>query len=223
MIDFKKGIVLLAIIGLSACANEKKKTAGQREKPANPSEKIDNANEKPQSGLSDEEYQKKGKTIVKSTMGALKTQLSQAIAKGGAPNAIRFCKVHAMPITDSLSEVYGARVARVSDRNRNPQNAASDREEAIIENMRGSMQAGQQPKPMVVETGDKVVYYHPISIKSGLCLNCHGTPGEEINQKTMAAIEERYPHDQAKGYAMNDLRGLWKVQFAKNAPSSPKP
>mgnify|MGYP006266142743 CR=1 FL=1 len=198
------------------CSNGKQQTEDRVSKQNTAQQDQSNAQNRSEKGSHDESYHKKGRTIVKATMGALKGQLGQAIAEGGAPHAIRFCNVHAMSITDSMSQAYDVDIARVSDRNRNPKNATSDREEDIMKDMRGAMEGGQKPKPMVVETDDKVVYYHPIPINNGLCLNCHGTPGAEINEKTLAAIDERYPNDQAKGYAMNDLRGLWKIQFAKS-------
>ena len=41
------------------------------------------------------------------------------------------------------------------------------------------------------------------------CLACHGAP-EQIPAEVAAILAERYPDDQATGYAVGDLRGaLW--------------
>jgi hypothetical protein len=45
------------------------------------------------------------------------------------------------------------------------------------------------------------------------CLQCHGQPGTDINEATMAQIKNLYPEDHATGYKLGDVRGLWKVTF----------
>jgi hypothetical protein len=131
---------------------------------------------------------KRGKVISRSSGKALIEQLQQAIGKGGIGYATTFCSEKAMPLTDSLSAVHNAQISRVSHRNRNPANVMRD----------------EQP-----------VYYHPIKIKSGLCLNCHGTKGKMLAESTFNKIRTEYPNGEAIGFEIGDLRGLWKVRFQK--------
>ncbi len=46
-----------------------------------------------------------------------------------------------------------------------------------------------------------------------LCLQCHGTPNQDIAPETLAAIQKLYPGDKATGFKLGDLRGLWRVTF----------
>ena len=45
------------------------------------------------------------------------------------------------------------------------------------------------------------------------CLQCHGTPNQDIAPETLAAIQKLYPDDKATGFKLGDLRGLWRVTF----------
>ena len=45
------------------------------------------------------------------------------------------------------------------------------------------------------------------------CLKCHGKPDIDIAQGTLKKINQLYPNDLAKGYKLDDLRGLWKIEF----------
>jgi hypothetical protein len=210
-----RSLTATMLLALAACSGGATQQNGESEASADTASTTEQAPPTDTEAAADTAalYREKGKRLVKASAAALKTQLGKAIAEGGVPHAIDFCNVHAMPITDSLSKAYGLKIARVSDRPRNPQNAANAREEALMQDMRRSMEADQKPKPQVLRTEEQVLYYHPITIANGLCLNCHGTPGTEINEETLAALDERYPRDQARGYALGDLRGLWKLRL----------
>ena len=43
------------------------------------------------------------------------------------------------------------------------------------------------------------------------CLACHG-PEEGIAEEVRAALTQRYPHDQAVGYRLGDLRGAVTIK-----------
>jgi len=58
----------------------------------------------------------------------------------------------------------------------------------------------------------------PIVVSQPLCLQCHGTD-ETVAADTRAAIRKLYPEDQAPGYQLNDLRGIWQVTL--NPKSKP--
>ncbi len=49
----------------------------------------------------------------------------------------------------------------------------------------------------------------------GACLVCHGTPGTQIANETLAIIKERYPNDLATGYKSDELRGIWVIEMDK--------
>lgn len=48
---------------------------------------------------------------------------------------------------------------------------------------------------------------------NGMCLQCHGTIGQEVSSETFTKIKELYPKDRATGYGLNELRGIWVVEM----------
>lgn len=45
------------------------------------------------------------------------------------------------------------------------------------------------------------------------CLKCHGNKTSDISVETLQSIEINYPQDLATGYAVGDLRGMWKIEL----------
>lgn len=156
---------------------------------------------------------KEGKAIVKASGKALMGNLKNAIQEGRIEHAIKFCAVEAMPITDSLSKAHNVKLARVSHKNRNPSNEADNVEEELIKRYKSKLKKGKALKPTLLKRQNKRVYYHPIKIKNGLCLNCHGEKGKTLSAETFKLLRDKYPNGEAVGFELGDLRGLWKVQF----------
>ena len=48
--------------------------------------------------------------------------VSQKISEHGAPHAITFCNENALPLLDSISNIHGVSITRVSEKYRNPMN-----------------------------------------------------------------------------------------------------
>ena len=57
--------------------------------------------------------------------------------------------------------------------------------------------------------------FSPITT-SALCLPCDGTPEIQIRQSTLAKIVKLYPEDQAIGYDVNEVRGIWSIEFDRD-------
>jgi len=160
----------------------------------------------------------KGKEIAMASQKTLGANLKGAIQRGGIQEAFAFCNVQAMPITDSLSLAYDATVKRAALRVRNPIDEPTKTERTILEEYQAKMKAGETPEPRVINLDDNyLLYTQPIAIKNGLCLNCHGEVGTQVQQETYALIQERYPDDQATGHKMGDLRGIWSIRFEKSS------
>ena len=68
-------------------------------------------------------YMEKGKQIAAETFTSLSQQLQKAVKEGGIPNAIQYCNLAALPITDSLAQKHKAIIRRTSLKTRNPKNA----------------------------------------------------------------------------------------------------
>jgi len=154
----------------------------------------------------------KGQAIQKEVFGALSGQLAAAMAEGGVQGAAAYCQLTAYPLTDSLARIHQALIRRATLQPRNPANRASAEETAVLAAYRQDLLAGREPAPRAVKTGDGIAYYSPIRIQA-LCLNCHGTVGAELRTEDHAFLKSLYPDDQATGYALGDLRGIWHIRF----------
>jgi hypothetical protein len=160
------------------------------------------------------EYINKGKSIIQQSFKALSGQLGSALNEGGVQNAVSYCNIKANPIMDSLSQAHQVTISRVSLRPRNPGNITGAKDAEIMKDYL-KLQSEQEPMEPFLETtqDDGVTFYMPITIISPLCLKCHGEVGKDIAQEDYDVIKSLYPQDQATGYVMNELRGMWKVEF----------
>ncbi|MBL7472950.1 Tll0287-like domain-containing protein [Robertkochia sediminum] len=160
------------------------------------------------------EYLKKGQQIAMQTQQVLGTTLKQKIAEGGPENAIAFCNLRALPITDSLAKVHHARIRRVTNKTRNGVNRANSEALSIMKRYKDQLEKGETLEGVVYVKNDHIQTYYPI-MTAHLCMQCHGIPVTDIKAGTMSSILERYPADRAKGYTPGELRGLWSIQFEK--------
>jgi len=165
-------------------------------------------------GEGQKSYLEKGKQIAHSTKSVLGKNLLTAINKKGPAYAMEFCNTRAIHLTDSMGKELNASVKRVSDLNRNPQNAANEKELAYILQTKERLSAGKEPVPQMNKIDGGKIGYYPI-LTNQMCLQCHGKPGADINQATLDVIAALYPEDKAKGYGLNELRGIWVIGMDK--------
>ena len=160
----------------------------------------------------------RGGEITKSTFQHLSTRLQGAMAEEGPVGALRYCAVAALPLVDTLSAVHGVRIKRTSDRIRAPWDMPDADEQRQLNEVLAKLAQGVKPMDLPAQAlvlGDSIAYYQPILISMPTCLKCHGTPGLEVDEATMALLAERYPGDAATGYAVGDLRGLWSIRWKR--------
>ena len=102
-----------------------------------------------------------------------------------------------------------------SDKVRNQDNKATERELQIIENYKNLQSENIKLVPIVeIDNNSKKHFYAPIIINEK-CLVCHGKLEEKLSIKTDSIIKSLYPNDVAIGYKVGDLRGIWSVEFKK--------
>ena len=159
------------------------------------------------------EFTEVGNNIAKVSFEALSGNLKAAANNGGIANAIQFCNMNALPLTDSLSKNFNAKIKRSSLRLRNPGNQPDSLEAYMLDLY---LQIQKMKKPLVGKTllannGD-VRYFAPIILKEQ-CLKCHGVIGHDIKDETYAIIKEHYPIDQAVDFHEGELRGIWSINF----------
>ena len=138
--------------------------------------------------------------------------LTEAIQEKGLEYAIDFCNVEAVPLTNSAVANIHASTKRISEKNRNPDNALKTQaDKDIFEHFKKFENA----KDTLISESKQYVYYKRINLAMPTCMKCHGKP-ESIEPNVLAKIDGHYPDDKAKNYNLNELRGLWKVTYDKN-------
>ena len=102
--------------------------------------------------------------------------------------------------------VKSYRFRRVSDRNRNPKNAANAKQAEVLANW---LKDGA--KPTLYKEGNRIITMHPIKMALPMCLGCHGDENSQV-EKAMVEIRKIYPDDKATGYKLGDLRGAFVTE-----------
>ncbi|MFT4974681.1 MAG: hypothetical protein ACI8S6_000564 [Myxococcota bacterium] len=146
----------------------------------------------------------------KAAGGALKKRLMSALAEGGPEHAVGVCADEAQGLTALSLVGQRARAGRASLRTRNPGNVGPEWVAAWLTEQGERPAAGVTGLSSAHRDGDVVVgrFLAPIPVEAP-CLSCHGGP-DQIAPAVAAVLSERYPKDQAVGYAEGDLRGaLW--------------
>lgn len=155
-------------------------------------------------------YGELGDSITRLAQQTLLSKLSNALEIGGPVNAIKFCNVSAIPLTDSISMHCGATISRISEKYRNPMNKPSDKDRSILQFLSSS------PKQDTLISKDgTITYYKSIRIGMPLCIQCHGEPIKDIELATLQVLDNYYEDDMAIDYTVGDFRGAWKVVFDK--------
>ncbi len=159
----------------------------------------------------------KGRQAATRTFGLLSSNLLHAIKTSGVTNALPYCSVLADPLTQQVAKELNADIRRVTHRPRNPKGAASAEELELIKRYEAALakDTNAVAPTLMTNAAGRLVFYSPIVITNSLCLQCHGTPGTEVRPETLAAIAKLYPRDQATGFKLGDLRGLWRVEFSR--------
>ena len=164
-------------------------------------------------GWSDRKLMVQGQKITRDLQKTIGMALTNALNEGGVQNALKVCKASALPMTDSLANINGVKVRRLSSKVRNPINRPTPREETIITDFENLIQRNIKPKAKLISASDGNHLYYPIIISNPLCLRCHGKPNTEIQAQDFKLIQELYPADKAIDYRLGSLRGVWRISF----------
>lgn len=146
------------------------------------------------------------------TKATLGKNLMKAINEKGTVSALEFCNIEAMKLSDSMSVMNNAVIKRVSDKPRNPENKANADELAYIDYFKKVIASGGEVEPLVKPKNGEVNFYYPITTNT-MCFQCHGKPNEQVKTETLAMLKKLYPTDMALGYDVNEVRGIWAINF----------
>jgi len=162
--------------------------------------------------IPDSVYTKKGNEIVALTFDTLRNSLLHAISTNGMDGAITFCNEKAYPLTTTYADSVVVR--RTALRYRNPDNKPDSIEQVILDEIKTNLLSGGKPETKIVRrsSAEEIHFFKPILLQA-MCLNCHGTPGKQIQTNTLARIQQLYPEDRAVDFKEGDLRGVWHIVF----------
>jgi hypothetical protein len=158
-----------------------------------------------------------GNEISIEAQNALMGALKKAIEEKGPAGAVTFCNIEALPITQEVADKFNVTIRRVSVKNRNPKNSPNDKEKELLDAYAYNTDNAIDNHPNIQKTedGQVLLFTKAITIPNGLCLNCHGEPGKEINEPTLEKINGLYPDDKAVNYKVGELRGMWSIAMPK--------
>ena len=143
----------------------------------------------------------------------LKAELTSAMQAGGPINAIEVCNARAPAIAAAISLENGMSLARVSLRNRNPENAPNEWQAAVLREFEARLEAGEDVGALtwqdVAEAdGQREFRFMKAIPTAPLCLGCHG---DSVAPPVAEKIAELYPNDKATGFREGDIRGAFVV------------
>lgn len=146
-------------------------------------------------------------------LSPFKRDLKQALVSGleeGAVNAINVCKVQAPAIAHRLSN-DDVKMGRASHRLRNPANQSPG---WINEILKDYLRSESERDPVVAALPNARTGYAEPIVAQPLCLTCHG---KVLAPDVANRIKESYPDDQATGFEVGDLRGVYWVEFPEGS------
>jgi len=148
---------------------------------------------------------------------SLGAALKKELAANGPDGAVSVCRDIAPAIAGELSRKSGGRVARVSLKTRNPLLGVPDVwEQQVLAEFDRRAAAGEKIESLEYsETTDEPQgryfrYMKALAVQP-LCLSCHGR-AENIPDQVKAKLAIEYPHDQATGYELGQIRGAITVK-----------
>jgi hypothetical protein len=149
--------------------------------------------------------------IAKRYMMGLKGKLQAAMQDKGPAGALDVCSEAAPGIAGKLSQEAGWAVGRTSLKVRNPRNAPSVEERAVLMRFEARAAAGEPVEALehagVLEIGgDRYLHYMKAIPTGGICLTCHGN---SLPPEVAEAVDRVYPSDAATGFEEGDLRGAF--------------
>ncbi|HVU35080.1 MAG TPA: DUF3365 domain-containing protein [Opitutaceae bacterium] len=174
----------------------------------------DSAEAEPYRAVGDRAIDRFGVTIV--------SEASRA-ARDGPVNALALCHLKGIPVQGGF--VGGVNritaVKLTSLKVRDPANAPDPAEELALARVQSGIDLGMAPEILVQRIdspggGHEWRVYRPVAVLRQ-CAICHG-PADQQPADLRAALQARYPNDQADGYQTGEWRGLIRVTVADPAP-----
>ena len=164
-----------------------------------------------------DQHQAAAMETTKGFMQQLGSAMKQEMKAGGPVAAVKVCTELAPQIAGQLSREKGWKITRVGTRVRNPMLGMPDAwEQQVLANFQQRVQHGEEMEKMahseIVSEPDGRYFRFMKAIPVGQpCLTCHGS-SDTIPADVQSILKENYPHDQATGYQLGDLRGAVSIK-----------
>lgn len=160
-----------------------------------------------------EESRKVANDLVTQVRGELLRELELS----GPLKAVIVCKYTVPEITSAISRRTGWRVTRVSLKPRNPGLAGPDAwEQKVLLDFEKRAEQGEKPENLehaeiVQEPAGRFFRYMKALPMAAACTTCHGPP-EKMSEALRVQLANEYPHDQAIGTSVGQIRGATTVK-----------
>ena len=157
------------------------------------------------------------RAVAMQLMQQLAAELKKEMTANGSVAAIAVCQKLAPYLAQQISLDKGWRVTRVSLKVRNPLLGAPDVwEQSALQEFDTRAAAGEALDKMersetVTEPNGRYFRYLKALPTQPLCLACHGS-SEQIPDAVKETLKVKYPHDQATGYALGQVRGAISIK-----------
>ncbi|MDH2918509.1 MAG: DUF3365 domain-containing protein [Sideroxydans sp.] len=161
------------------------------------------------------QYQSEARAVAMPFLKKLGAANQQAVSAGGYEAAVQICKDIAPAMAGEASRLTGWKLTRVSLQVRNPLLGTPDAwEQKQLQDF--AARAAQGEKAETIEASEIVSepagksyrFMKAIALQPG-CVACHGTA---IPDDVKARLHSDYPHDQATGYSVGQIRGAVSIK-----------
>jgi hypothetical protein len=153
------------------------------------------------------------KQLATELKGALTTALQTS-----PEHAIAVCNEKAPQIAAKIATDSNAQIGRTSLKLRNPKNAPTEWQRAVLLDFQNRAKAGESVATLeyaaTVQINNRTEHRYMKAIATEpLCVTCHGAQQSPSLQQ---AIRSKYPNDAATGFNVGDLRGA--VYVVRRSP-----
>ncbi len=162
-------------------------------------------------------YQEESRAVAMPFLKKLAAANKEAVSNGGHASAVGVCKDIAPNMSGEISRQTGWKLTRVSLKVRNPLLGTADAwEQNKLQEFAERAAKGEKPETIeaseiVDEPAGKSFRFMKAIALQPSCVACHGAK-EEIPAEVQARLNTDYPHDQATGYKVGDIRGAVSIK-----------
>lgn len=147
------------------------------------------------------------------TQKILGKNLISAVKDSGAVFAIEFCNTNANELTQTYTKESKFILSRKAEKVRNSSNSFRESDDINVwESWKKKLANDEEISTVTVVNNQKMTFYKPIKLSMSTCLQCHGSDSD-LAPGIKEKLNEVYPDDQATGFKLNELRGMWKVEL----------